>query len=532
MKFVKIIKRIKDEVVTGILAISMVITPLFYMVKQNKNKDKENTNDKIDAQIETQVEVIDKENVEVIDKKNAVLVEDVESIYNFDLSGLVLPDATNNNVVCKNVYDFDVNDTKSLYDMASELVEQIKENSLNYLNEHPEFVSAFLDKADDEYRYDKIATQTILRDTISDILKSCTNKDICLINDLRVVISYAETTDMEDNFVCYSIADNLLVVYPNNIRDSLEGVNGFWDVLEYSIQCELNTLRLQNCNCQKENNDFPYMTISKAAAKSELYNSGKIETLVSNLESKSESLILALGLFHDNLTIEDYYKAVFNRDIQALYEFCGVSNSEDDIYKLNKILYTIDVINGNNSLEIDTGTNSIEEVVGYDYRADTFGMVINNMMAYTSQHEDFKLKDNLIVFNIVKNLIVADVEMVKDDDALENIVTLNNIYINFLSEHYGTSVSKINGMETSEEIINYAWALINICNSEKGANDADIAYTLYSYEIFERFPLLKQILVTYDLTPLDYQNFVNSYLNLASYNKDILIKKRVKEEIG
>lgn len=490
--------RLKQQITAYIVASIIFINPLFSLGKYFKNKIKTTTSTiSTTTSIETTNTTPKDEN-----KSFEELVKDIELNYNIDLSNLTIPQAIINNE-CNMEYDYNPTNSKDLYNMTIELIDQIKKNSTNYLIEHPEYISIFTDNTNEEYYTDKILIQYTLKDIIKDILKNSTDKDLCIIKDLNIVISSDTSID---TFVYSSYEDNLLIIYPNNITNEYD----FTDTLKYTLQCELNKFRLQACNCMKENNIFPYATIREASIITELYNYNKVENLVSNFATESEALILLLGLFQNN-TIDNYYKAIFNNDIDALYEFCGVNNDNDKIYRLNRILYTMDLIYIGNDISS----------ISYDYKADIFNMIIDNMLNYTKENKDFKLKDNLIVFNIIKNLIVNDIDTNTNDDSLDNIKKLNDIYIKFLCTHYKTEISIIENMETSDSIINYTLALIDICNKNENFNNMDISYTTYINKIIKRFPLLKNILSNVNFNPLNYQSFINT-----SFSNSITLTKK------
>lgn len=502
----KLRKKIKNEIVAGILAFTMLISPVINLFIHNKSKktSSDNPSPSVSVTIPNNVEDTPKS-----DKDFILEVNNIESVYNFDYSELTIPDYSITTNICSYQNDLELDNVEGLYEKVSILFKKIKENSASYLNEHPEFVSAFLTDTKSKYHEDQIAVQTILNEVIGNIFRNYSNKDLCLIKDLKVVISYDNDLDFEGKFVHYSSEDKVFIVFPNNIRNTIDDIGfNFWNALRAALQHELNIMRQQSCNCQKDNITFPYKTIREAALVSELYNLGKTDELADKSKVRSENLILLLGLFHDNSSIYDYYNSVFNNDILSFYKFCGVNN-DDDIYKLNKILYTMDIIYGDNAYT--------EESVGYDYRVDIFSMVINNMIVYTSQHKDFKLKDNLILFNVIKNLIVNDMVVDVCNDEFNNIIKLNDLYIDFLSIYYNVSRKSIEVMENGYDVTSGSLALLDICHEYEDFSGVDVNELAYSSKILKKFPLLKQILAYSIFSPLDYQKFIDS--NTAVYDR-------------
>lgn len=543
--------KIKQKIISGVLAGTILISPVFHLRKLDKNKEDKkldsnskyvsstNCEDVISTTCEEVNDVtiipdttinnyndinIDTVNAFDFDKSKKLEdfitdIDNLESIYDIDFSELRVLDNSSVYDSCDKSYDINTSDVNELYQLSTYLIEKIKQNSKVYLSANNNLVSAFLDDIDSEYRLDQIATQTLLKDAISNILKTGTNKDICLLENLKIAISYSDSSDYGDDFVYYSTLDNSLIVFPNKIRNSLNNVTvDFWNTLKYSIQYKLNEVREQACECQDKYTTFPYETLYKAALSSELYNLGKSQTIINNIETRNENLILALGLFQNDISITDYYNSIFNNDIQSFYRFCGVSDNNNDIYKLNKALYAMDVMVNNYNDNLDGNKLNI----GYDYRVDIFSIIIKNMMHYTAEHKDFRLNDNLILFNIIKNLITVDVvpnELATEE--LNNIIDLNNMYINFLCNHYKTSYDRIVEYENSSDINNYVLALSDICHTDEEFNVENVNYVLYSSKIIKRFPILRMILSKYRFNPMDYENIIN-----INYNVNVLSKKR------
>lgn len=509
----KFSKKNKEEIISWLMAGTILVSTFISARNFNKNKNSNNDGNKeTTTQIEPTTNPVDND---ILINSNYKKGEDfiaeintLDAIYNYADSDIVIPTVLTNNQSCNESYKYDSTNANEVYNATTYLINIIKENSQNYINEHKEFELAFPNSINDSHGVDKIAAQATLKDAIYDILKDGTNKDICLIKNIKYVISYDDTVSKE-TYVSYNETDNLLIVYPNNVRGNAKnGTYDYWDNLKYNIRYELNKIRQKPCNCQKNIAIFPYKTIKNAAIQTELYNSNEIEILINNTETNIEKLILLLGLFNEEATINNYYNAIFNNDINSFYKFCGVLDNEEEIYKLNKILYTID--------------NNIDNKNKYNYRVELFGMIINNMIQYTENNKDLNLRDNLILFNIIKNTIITDIEN-NNEDILENIAIINNIYLEYLSKHYDVSINSIKNKEINNDTINYILATIDVCNKNDNIKVAD-KYILYSYKLVKKFPLLKQILCNSSLYQLDEQNTIDN--GICIMNNNILIKKK------
>lgn len=165
-----------------------------------------------------------------------------------------------------------------------------------------------------------------------------------------------------------------------------------------------------------------FSTLLESAAESEIYNKKKYsEKLVSkkdfnySKEREKESLLLLLGICRDNVSLEDYYNAIYDSNLSSFYNFFD-ANTKEKIYDLYKIIYSIDAASLNNELGLNLQKEisknfsemSLEYLVGYGYRIDILKKVLKNMANYTVNNPDFSLEENVVLFDIVKNLITSN----------------------------------------------------------------------------------------------------------------------------
>ena len=459
---IKLKKQVIAAILSAILSAILLINPIFSLSKYFKNKIKNTSS--------TTPSI---ENNDTTTKKSYFdLIDEAIPKAEIDFENLTIP---TNNSSC--TYTNNIISNDNLYNQVTELISIIKKNSLDYINTNPIYFLGFtnFEDTEKENNTDQIMIQSIFRDALSDILIDSTSKDLCVLKNLKVVISYS--TENNNCIECRK-EDYLIIIYPNNN----------WDEIEYSIRLELNKIRIDNCNCQNEPL-FSYNTLNNASIVSELYNTNKTDIFVSNDDIEKETLFLSLGLFHDNYTVNDYYKAIFNNNIDALYKFCGATN-EEDIYKINKILYAMD--------------NNIDPL-DYDYKAEIFSIIINNLINYTTNNKNFTLKENLTIFNTLRNIFNC-----------KYIDELCNIYINFLSNHYETNINNIINILNDKEITNYTIALYNICNQFEKSGNVSTFDLSFSNKLITKFPLLKQILI---------QSIYQDYNNNLS-NPYTLLKKK------
>lgn len=411
------------------------------------------------------------------------------------------------------------------------IISQIKENSLKYLQQHPEYSSAFITEETPALYDDQKYFETSLETIITSLLANATNdigEDICNLSNLCIVFSYDDfnaTNKIITGY--YNQTENTIIIFPNRVRFCSNASSiDYLTFFEKNLQHEINHVRQHICSCRekmgqlKQNistNENYSSILMESSAESELYNISndynQVHEFTYEIERKEESLILLLGLFHDDVTINDYYDAIFDSNLKEFYEFCGTKTVEE-IHKLHKIIYSMDAHCGKNELRYLVEENGkidstkLHQLIGYDYRVDIFSKVLKNMTIYTIEH-DFELKDNLVMLNIIKNLIVNNTsnyiespnsdgyEEYYDFSFSKNIYDLENKYIEFLSKYYNISIDEIRNMETDEikEITN---TIIN--SSVTYENDIE--------SIISKFPLLKPILLANSFNAYEYDTFV------------------------
>lgn len=413
------------------------------------------------------------------------------------------------------------------------LINQIKDNSNYFLESNPSFISAFISKdaTNQNIISDQINFEKEFTNALKNLINYSTNnlnEDICTIKDLKVVFSYTDELEYSYTSAYYSWKYNLMVILPNNVYKNAQLIQvDYQEYLENVLIHELNHARQCLCNCNKNNNqptrDINIKTLIEASAESEPYNLKRTNLLEKNLSYSSErtceTLILTLGLFHNNQTLEDYYNAIFNSDLKALYNFCG-AKSTNEIYELYKIFYAIDAINKNNNLGQNYSyNNNLKEIIGYDYKVDIFKNVLKNMINYTYNNDDFELKDNLIMLNIIKSLIVSNSnenQYSNDQEFILNIYDLENKYIEFLSKYYNVPITAIRQIENNDIYWELS-AIFDICN-DYDSPYTSIEYYDYANQIVEKFPLLEPILAANIISNYEYNNFITN-------NQNILIKR-------
>ena len=421
------------------------------------------------------------------------------------------------------------------------ILKNIKNNSENYIENNSDYQSCYeIYKNENNIDFDAILND-ILKIYISKATNNI-NEDMCNIKKLKIVIK----NDIESTALAYYLKSENIVVINKQLIDKTSSLymgRNYIDLLKDILLHEINHVREKSCECRDEKKDIEkvleyeegYISVFlEAAAESEIYNMEKYsEKNVSKndfsyqRERKKESYLLLLGLCRDNINIEDYYNAIYDGNISNLYKFCGMT-TDDEIYTLYKIIYSIDAANYENILGTFLQNNCIqnpsdfdvEYLVGYGYKVEVFKEVLKNMATYTIDNSDFTLEENIVLFDLVKNLITTDSYTVKrkeisesnnkieyeniyDDKFVEDIYNLENAYVDFLSKYYNKSIYDIRNLEEDSSKV-----IINIDYISQNAEPAYYEYSDISYKITDKFPIIKAIVYPYIYYEHSYDYFI------------------------
>ena len=318
-------------------------------------------------------------------------------------------------VECHNEY------SGNLEEEIEELISQIEDNSLKFLEGYPEyerilwFKDLYLGELDTDVDFLNIVFNITLKFALKHCLEDATNdiaEDICKLKELSIVAKRGNFQDDESIvFGSYlpelnAIVLNVDTIYQELLNEKNEeelGVLELDEAIEKTLLHELNHVRQQACSCRLEE-DAPstleyqdaYSFIMEASAESALYNQEQDYMAFYKekydytyyFERERETLILLLGLFHDDIKIDDYYNAIFDSDLEAFYRFCGVK-TEEEKYVLHKIWFALDSLESFNSFPYEvTGEKvltrgKIQDIVGTSYCVDIFKLVLSHMVDYT-----------------------------------------------------------------------------------------------------------------------------------------------------
>lgn len=457
-------------------------------------------------------------------------------------------------VECHNEY------SGNLEEEIEELISQIEDNSLKFLEGYPEyerilwFKDSYLGELDTDVDFLNIVFNITLKFALKHCLEDATNdiaEDICKLKELSIVAKRGNFQDDESIvFGSYlpelnAIVLNVDTIYQELLNEKNEeelGVLELDEAIEKTLLHELNHVRQQACSCRLEE-DAPstleyqdaYSFIMEASAESALYNQEQDYMAFYKekydytyyFERERETLILLLGLFHDDIKIDDYYNAIFDSDLEAFYRFCGVK-TEEEKYVLHKIWFALDSLESFNSFPYEvTGEKvltrgKIQDIVGTSYCVDIFKLVLSHMVDYTFSNSELTVEDNLALFNIIKSIIVEEARkleetgneedpyyFVYDAETKSSIKELENLYIDFLSDYYEMSEEELRDLEQKCDISLYR------CNANSDDLSFVYRYNFDEYLFLDKYPILKYILSMSYISKDDYQKFLEADIILS-----------------
>lgn len=440
----------------------------------------------------------------------------------------------------------------------SNLKEKIQNNSFQYVSNHSEYISIFFDgSGDNQMREIQEACTCAFDSVIETLITSATNnldEDICCMQMLSIVLG--DTSKIENDTLsrfevgtipAVNVSEKNLIIldYPSILEACQnENFSNITEAIALTLKHELNHVRQDSCSCridsfqQYQSVDYnsPFVTfLTESSAESELYNLDEAEECAGKTtydyaylsERASESLLWLLSLFQEDVAISDYYNAIYDADLEKLYNFFGLE-TEDDYLDFYHILYAIDSSYGRTSFLFDyydkdvISSNESRKAIGYAYRNDIFNKVLSNMVEYTESHSDFSWEENLALFYTVK-LIVLDrayeseklddgsYRYIFDSDFSQAFWDSNLKYMEFLSNHYGVDM---NVLFEKEQVI-YA-NIVSSVNYYCDGYDVSL-YDEVSRSLLNRFPLLQPILFSSNVSDTTYENFIKE--NHFSYQK-------------
>ena len=326
----------------------------------------------------------------------------------------------------------------------------------------------------------------LISETLKEALDKCyehvddIGDDFCKLMGITIKVAPLNEEGVLGQF---DAEQNLLVIDYDEIKksyttkDNKENIS-FRNYLVNTIRHELNHVKQFICDCRKEkgqkNLSIAYTKeqkgfILESSAESQLYNKNidEIKLYSSTFdytylaERQSQALMLLMGIFKKDFSLEKYYDAINNSDLEALCNLYELNTYEDfknfyDVfYALSSLNYRTDLFEHLCEDGYYTISN-IENNVGNDYKIAIFKMVVRDLIDKINS-ENLTLGESLRLYNFVKANIVSDEDEMNlksgdrlcyyNDKFIKGIGAIDDIFYKFISDYYLISKNKIDDIE-------------------------------------------------------------------------------------
>ena len=426
----------------------------------------------------------------------------------------------------------------------SDLENIIIENSLKYSDEQS---LIFIDY---DYLYSAkgkdidhdMVMRLSLRKALNNIFKNNSNpeEDICRLKNLVILKGNLNTGDetsvSELSFAAYVGDDTIIVDYEALEKGYQELKNNelsFIDYVALNLEHELNHARAVICDCRKnagqEYETFNYnqtlMSITEANAESQLYGNDldmlqkNRDLFVYQAERCQEALTLLLAAFKENRNIDDYYNALNSSNLEELYKFFGLEDTNDYemFYYVTSTMDAIMERNGAGYFLNSQGYNTCnkrEAVLGYTYKLNIFKTSLSDIVNYQNSHGDLSLEEIMFLYNLIKVYITSgtvekvgtkQVYMVYDEEFLSYFMEIESAFYEYIATYFGVNSEKIN--QASSKSAFYTDALLS-SGSKLTAN------------LENKFPLIKFIYATIPINIEGLDEYSEDVNMILARNKD------------
>jgi len=258
------------------------------------------------------------------------------------------------------------------------------------------------------------------------------------------------------------------------------------------------------------------LLLNQAASESELYYSlkdqqgnkyhlGNTFDYPKKLNHEALILLMALGLPEDFL--DQYYEALFNSDTSMLSSCFHMEDSKER-QEFYQVLRSIDAIfysdlffeEGESFRYSDAGKK-----VGMGYRVQIFKIFCRHLLEYKLSHKEMTLEEQLILFDVAKNMIVDDwyyyfSDSDREEEYIQMIAEMEQTYIKFLAKYYHCSINSLRDIEKENE------AILQDCQQFYSTHQKTEALK----KLFENYPVLEIICYENLISDYSYSSFLSS----------------------
>lgn len=321
----------------------------------------------------------------------------------------------------------------------------------------------------------------VLKNILTKLEKNATNdqkEDNHKLQNLKIVEVNNKTLPTGE----YYPDQETIIINMDQLKNELKEIRKYNlnieldDYVELVLAHEINHVRQFKCDCKKEQDhgsinvlDTMY-TLTEASAESYLYNElgysneGVNEnTFTYASERKVEILLQILTIFKKDVTMEDYYNAIYDSSLSDLYNYFSLDNNEE-IKEFYKIIYGIESEKVRNYFfskykkkynisEEEITQIGFDKIIGQAHYSDIFRIFLKNLINYTKDNE-LSLENNVELYQMIKGTVLRaaynEIEPVKyvecflgySDEMVEDITSYDEIYKDYLQVKYGISSKK------------------------------------------------------------------------------------------
>lgn len=348
--------------------------------------------------------------------------------------------------------------------------------------------------------------------------------DFCKLKDTKIFLG---TIGEEGVLASYINKENTIIVDYNkilNVYNSLADKDEitFLQYLCNNLRHELNHVRQNICNCRKEkgqefeairSKDDELSLMVEASAESEIYYKEINELLTQNThtmnftyptERKTQSLMLLMGMFKEDFTLEKYYEAIFDSDFNELYDLFDLEKKEEFITFYN-IMYARNSFERKTSLSEELKNDElnyeeINESIGNEYKIDIFKIVVKDLINKIN-NEKLPLEESLKLYNLIKAVVINEeinYEKTYLLDNYEDFKHINSIFYSFICKHYNIELNDVQELE-SEEFVNYMDDLFDYFTSSTKNENVE--------NFIKKYPIIAEIIFCNNLWMGDVKSF-------------------------
>ena len=293
------------------------------------------------------------------------------------------------------------------------------------------------------------------------------------------------------------ITIDLNMIKENMSTDSLEQ-----DLFKCLLH-ELSHVKQFKCNCRTNQlNHSIYShtgnTILESSAESSLTNYYHVieGSLYPDLR-KYENTLFLMAAFKENKNIDQYYNAIFNSDLNSLFNFFGL-DSEEKIKNFYNILYSLDTLGEYTELadniKNEYGQLEITNKVGNAYKIDIFKIAVTDLIEAT-QRDHLSLKECLYLYRFVKTELYNLNKYYNDETFSNSLYEIEKIFYSFICDYYGVP----------NPIISFNDFILNLKQEKENENKRGILanYNEFNEEeynnLLQKYPILANINATNNL---------------------------------